>query len=52
MVYYLMPIFEVWIRYTLMAKIAHNPLRFGDGFGPELQTRIKRFTKTTNVVDA
>ncbi len=35
-----------------MAKIAHNPLRFGDGFGLELQTRIKRVTKTTNVVDA
>ncbi len=23
---------------TLMAKIAHNPLRFGEGFCPELQT--------------
>ncbi len=35
-----------------MAKIAHNPLRFGEGFGPELQTRIKRVRKTTNVADA
>ncbi len=35
-----------------MAKIAHNPLRFGDGFGPELQTRIKRVRKTANVKDA
>ncbi len=27
--------------HTLMAKIAHNPLPFGEGFGPELQMRIK-----------
>ncbi len=33
-----------------MAKIAHNPLHFGEGFGPELQTRIKSVRKTTNVV--
>ncbi len=38
--------------HTLMAKIAHNPLCFGKGFGPELQTRIKRVRKTTNVADA
>ncbi len=24
--------------HTLMAKIAHNPLRFGEGFCPEVQT--------------
>ncbi len=36
--------------HTLMAKIAHNPLRFD--FGSELQTRIKRVRKTTNVADA
>ncbi len=35
-----------------MANISHNPLRFGKGFGPELQTRIKRVRKTTNVADA
>ncbi len=35
-----------------MAKIAHNPLRFGEGFGQELQTRIKRVRKTTNMADA
>ncbi len=35
-----------------MAKIAHNPLRSGEGFGPELQTRIKRVRKTTNLADA
>ncbi len=35
--------------HTLMDKIAHNPLRFGEGFGPELQTRVR---KTTNVADA
>ncbi len=35
-----------------MDKIAHNPLRFGEGFGPELQTCIKRVRKTTNVADA
>ncbi len=34
--------------HTLMAKIAHNPLRFDDGFGPELQTE----RKITNVADA
>ncbi len=34
-----------------MAKIAHNPLRFSEGFGPELQTRIKRVGKATNVAD-
>ncbi len=49
MVYYFRSIFEVW---TLMAKIAHNPLRFGEGFGQELQTRIKRVRKTTNMADA
>ncbi len=38
--------------HTLMAQITHNPLRFGDGFGPELQTRIKRVRKTTNMADA
>ncbi len=38
--------------HTLMAKIAHNPLHFGEGFGPELQTRIKHIRKTTNVADA
>ncbi len=38
--------------HTLMAKIDHNPLRFGEGFGPELQTRIKRVRKTTNMADA
>ncbi len=38
--------------HTLMAKIAHNPLRFGEGFGPELQTPITRVRKTTNVSDA
>ncbi len=35
-----------------MAKIAHNQLCFGEGFGPELQTRIKHVRKTTNVADA
>ncbi len=35
-----------------MAKIAHNPLRFGEGFSPELQTQIKCVRKTTNVADA
>ncbi len=35
-----------------MAKIAHNPLRFGEGFGAEQQIRIKRIRKTTNVADA
>ncbi len=35
-----------------MAKIAHNPLRFDKGFGQELQTRIKRVRKTTNMADA
>ncbi len=35
----------------LTAKIAHNPLLFGEGFNPELQTRVKHVTKTTNVVD-
>ncbi len=34
-----------------MAKTAHNPLRFSEGFCPELQTRIKRVIKTTNVAD-
>ncbi len=38
--------------HSRMAKIAHNPLRFGEGFCPELQTRIKRVRKTTNVADA
>ncbi len=38
--------------HTLMPKIAYNPWRFGEGFCPELQTRIKRFRKTTNVADA
>ncbi len=38
--------------HTLMAKIAHNPLHFGEGFSPELKTRIKRVRKTTNVADA
>ncbi len=38
--------------HTPMAKIAHNPLHFGEGFGPELQTRIKRVRKITNVADA
>ncbi len=42
----------VYAVHTLMAKIAHNPLRFGEGFGPELQTHIKRVRKTTNVADA
>ncbi len=35
-----------------MAKIAHNPLRFGEGVGTELQTRTKRDRKTTSVADA
>ncbi len=35
-----------------MAKIAHNPLRFGEGFSPEIQTRIQHVRKTTNVADA
>ncbi len=51
MVYYFSSIFEVWIR-AHSAKIANNPLRFGEGFCLELQTRIKRVIKTTNVVDA
>ncbi len=38
--------------HTRMAKIAHNPMRFDEGFCPELQTRIKCIRKTTNVVDA
>ncbi len=33
---------------ALINNIAHNPLRFGWGFIPELQTRIKR---TTNMKD-
>ncbi len=37
---------------ALMAKIDHNPLRFGEGFSPELQTQIKRVRKTTNVAGA
>ncbi len=35
-----------------MAKIAHNSLRFGEGFSTELQTLIKGIRKTTNMVDA
>ncbi len=50
MVYYFRSIFEVWIH--AKDKIAHNPLRFGEGFGPELQTHIKRVRKTTNMPDA
>ncbi len=34
-----------------MAKITHNPLRFVEGFGPELRTRIKRVKETTNMAD-
>jgi len=30
---------------TLMTNIAQNPLRFDDGFGSELQTRIKKRKK-------
>ncbi len=37
--------------HTLMANIAHNPLRFSERFGLELQTRIKRVKKTTNMAD-
>ncbi len=44
--------FKCGSMHTLMAKIAHNPLRFAEGFGPELQTRIKHIRKTTNVEDA
>ncbi len=44
--------FKCGSMHTLMAKIAHNPLRFGKRFCPELQTRIKHVRKTTNVVDA
>ncbi len=35
-----------------MAKTAHNPLCFGEGFSPELQTQIKRVRRTTNMADA
>ncbi len=35
-----------------MSKIAHNPLRFDEGFCPELQIHIKHIRKTTNVADA
>ncbi len=38
--------------HILMAKIAHDPLHFGEGFGPEPQTRTTYFRKTTNVADA
>ncbi len=38
--------------HILMAKIAHNPLRFRKGFSPELQTHIKHVRKTANVADA
>ncbi len=38
--------------HSLMAKITHNSLRFGQGFNPELQTRIKCVKKTTNIADA
>ncbi len=34
-----------------MANIAHNPLRFGEGCGSELQTQIKSNKKTTNMLD-
>ncbi len=44
--------FKCGSMHTLMAKIAHNPLRFGKRFCPELQTHIKHVRKTTNVVDA
>ncbi len=31
--------------HTLMANIAHNPLRFDQGFGSELQTQMKNVKK-------
>ncbi len=38
--------------HTLIAKIAHNSLCFGEGIVQELQTLIKCLRKTTNVANA